>query len=52
MKKILVIEDEPEMRRNLVTILRLEKFQPIAAANGRSGIEQRARKRPTLSCAT
>jgi DNA-binding NarL/FixJ family response regulator len=45
MKKILVIEDEPEMRRNLVTILRLEKFQPIAAADGRVGVEQ-ARKEP------
>jgi DNA-binding response OmpR family regulator len=27
--KILVIEDEPEMRRNLTTILRLEKFHPL-----------------------
>ena len=45
MKKILVIEDEPEMRRNLTTILRCEKFQPIAAANGREGVEQ-ARKDP------
>jgi DNA-binding response OmpR family regulator len=30
MKKILVIEDEPEMRRNLTTILRLENFHPLA----------------------
>jgi DNA-binding NtrC family response regulator len=30
MKKILVIEDESEMRRNLTTILRLEKFHPAA----------------------
>ena len=29
MKKILVIEDEPEMRRNLITILRLERFRPL-----------------------
>src|SRR4026207_2039324 len=48
MKKILVIEDEPEMRRNLVTILRLEKFQPIAAANGCSGIEQARKETPDL----
>jgi DNA-binding NarL/FixJ family response regulator len=39
MKKILVIEDEPEMRRNLATILRLEKFQSFAAENGRIGVE-------------
>lgn len=48
MKTILVIEDEPEMRRNLTTILRLEKFQPIAAGNGRAGVEQARRTRPDL----
>jgi DNA-binding NarL/FixJ family response regulator len=48
MNKILVIEDEPEMRRNLVTILRLEKFQPISAADGRSGVEQARKEIPDL----
>lgn len=38
MKKILVIEDEPEMRRNLLTILRLEKFEATAAPDGRAGL--------------
>ena len=47
-KKILVIEDEPEMRRNLVTILRLEGFQPVAAANGREGVELARRELPDL----
>jgi len=46
--KILVIEDEPEMRRNLVSILRLEKFQPIAAENGRIGVEAARRDKPYL----
>jgi len=46
--KILVIEDEPEMRRNLVSILRLEKFQPIAAENGRAGIDAAKRDKPAL----
>ena len=46
MKKILVIEDEPEMRRNLTTILRLEKFQPIAAENGRIGVETALKEKP------
>ncbi|HXG49323.1 MAG TPA: response regulator transcription factor [Methylomirabilota bacterium] len=46
--KILVIEDEPEMRRNLATILRLEKFQPVTAENGRAGIETAQRERPDL----
>ena len=34
MKKILIIEGQPEMRRNLTTILQLEKFQPLSAENG------------------
>jgi DNA-binding NarL/FixJ family response regulator len=46
--KILVIEDEPEMRRNLLTILRLEKFQVLAAENGRIGVELAKRERPDL----
>lgn len=48
MKKILVIEDEPEMRRNLTTILRLEKFQPLAAENGRVGVALAKRELPDL----
>src|SRR6516225_267780 len=48
MKKILVIEDEPEMRRNLTTILRLEKFNPLAAANGRAGVQLAKREMPDL----
>lgn len=46
--KILVIEDEPEMRRNLVTILRLENFQPFAAENGRIGLELARKEKPDL----
>jgi DNA-binding NarL/FixJ family response regulator len=37
MKKILIIEDEPEMRRNLQTILKLEGFEVSSAADGRAG---------------
>jgi DNA-binding NarL/FixJ family response regulator len=48
MKKILVIEDEPEMRRNLTTILRLEGFQPVAAEHGRRGVELARTERPDL----
>jgi len=48
MKKILIIEDEPEMRRNLVTILRLEKFQVLAAENGRAGLQLALRDPPDL----
>ena len=48
MKKILVIEDEPEMRRNLLTILKLEKFQPVGAENGRAGLDAIKRDKPDL----
>jgi DNA-binding NarL/FixJ family response regulator len=48
MKKILVIEDEPEMRRNLATILRLENFQPLTAENGRLGLESVRTHKPDL----
>jgi DNA-binding NarL/FixJ family response regulator len=48
MKKILVIEDEPEMRRNLTTVLRLEKFHPLAAENGRVGVHLAKMEKPDL----
>jgi DNA-binding NarL/FixJ family response regulator len=48
MKKILVIEDEPEMRRNLATILKLEKFSVLQAENGRIGIDLAKKERPDL----
>jgi DNA-binding NarL/FixJ family response regulator len=48
MKKILVIEDEPEMRRNLLTILKLEKFRAIEAENGRAGVETAKMEKPDL----
>jgi DNA-binding NarL/FixJ family response regulator len=48
MKKILVIEDEPDMRRNLATVLRLEKYQPITAENGRVGVELVKKEKPDL----
>jgi DNA-binding NarL/FixJ family response regulator len=48
MKRILVIEDEPEMRRNLVTLLRLESFHPLAAPNGRAGVELARQEAPDL----
>ena len=48
MTRILVIEDEPQMRRNLVTILRLEQFEPLAAEHGQAGVELARRERPDL----
>ena len=48
MKKILVIEDEPEMCRNLASILRLEKFHPLPAENGRVGLKLAKKEKPDL----
>ena len=48
MKKILVIEDEPEMRRNITTLLRYHDYEPVAAANGREGLEAARREKPDV----
>jgi DNA-binding NarL/FixJ family response regulator len=48
MKKILVIEDEPEMRRNIAALLRYYDYEPLAADNGRAGLEAARRERPDL----
>ena len=48
MKKILVIEDEPEMRRNIIALLRYHEYEPIEAENGRKGVELARRESPDL----
>ncbi len=48
MKRILVIEDEPEMRRNITALLRYRDYEPVAAENGRLGMEMARRERPDL----
>jgi DNA-binding NarL/FixJ family response regulator len=48
MKKILVIEDEPEMRRNITALLRYKEYTPLAAENGRLGVELARREKPDL----
>jgi len=48
MKRILVIEDEPEMRRNIAALLRYQNYDPIQAENGRMGVELARREKPDL----
>jgi len=48
MKKILIIEDEPEMRRNITSLLRYYDYEPIAAQNGRVAVEMARRDKPDL----
>lgn len=45
MSKILIIEDQPQMRRNLAFILTMEQFIVLEAENGQHGI-QIARDQP------
>src|SRR5580765_7829681 len=48
MKKILIIDDEPEMRRNISALLRHLDCHPIEAENGRTGVELAKREKPDL----
>lgn len=48
MKTILVIEDHADMRRNIATILEMENFTVVTAADGREGLEQARRRRPDV----
>ena len=44
--RILVVEDEPRMRANLCTILRMEGYEVIEAGNGKEGVDVASQHRP------
>src|SRR6185369_17905303 len=46
--KILLIEDQPQMRRNIATILEMEGFEVATAENGRRGVELARSANPDL----
>lgn len=48
MKKILIVEDNPEMREVLKTELELMGFEPITAQNGKEGVEKAFSEKPHL----
>lgn len=48
MKKILLIEDEPETLENLTLMLEMEGFKPLAAPNGRVGVVLAKQELPDL----
>ncbi|NEO10058.1 MULTISPECIES: EAL domain-containing response regulator [unclassified Moorena] len=48
MNKILVIEDEPIIRKNLLTLLRAEGFETISSDNGNSGVKLAQEEQPDL----
>jgi|KBSSwiStaDraftv2_1062776.scaffolds.fasta_scaffold123461_4 DNA-binding NarL/FixJ family response regulator len=47
-KKILIIEDQAPMRRNIALLLEMEGFQVVTAANGASGIDSARKENPDL----
>lgn len=47
-KKILIIEDQAPMRRNVALMLELEGYKVCTAENGRAGIEAARRQHPDL----
>jgi CheY-like chemotaxis protein len=49
-KRVLVIDDEPDVVTYLVTVLRDNGYEVTSAENGRTGFEQARRDRPDLVC--
>ena len=47
-KKILIIEDEASMRRNIGLILQIEGYDVVSAENGRIGLEMARKENPDL----
>ncbi len=48
MKKILLIEDNPDVRQNTAEILQLASFQVVQAENGKVGVELAKENQPDL----
>jgi DNA-binding NarL/FixJ family response regulator len=46
--RVVVIEDEPEMRRNIVRLLRLEGYDPSEAPHGDAGLALVRERKPAL----
>ena len=48
MKRILVIEDQAPMRRNIALMLEMEGYEVMTAENGRVGVDTARQKLPHL----
>lgn len=48
MNKVLIIEDQPQMRTNLTLMLQLNGYEVTAAENGRAGLEAARAQKPDL----
>jgi DNA-binding NarL/FixJ family response regulator len=47
-KKILIIEDQAPMRRNIGLMLQMEGYEVVSAENGRIGLEMARKEKPDL----
>lgn len=47
-KKLLIIEDQAPMRRNIALMLQMEGYEVVTAENGRVGLEAARREKPDL----
>jgi len=47
-KKILIVEDEPDIAESLKARLELEKFKVVIAGDGKAGVEQARKEKPDL----
>lgn len=48
MKTILVLEDQPDMRKNISTILKMESYTVLSADNGNDGLTIAREEKPDL----
>jgi DNA-binding NarL/FixJ family response regulator len=48
MKTILIIEDQPDMRDNIATILEMEGYSVLSAEDGRAGLATAIEEKPDL----
>ncbi len=47
-KKVLIVDDEPDMRVFLTTLLETNGFKPLSAEDGRQGMEMARKSKPAL----
>jgi len=47
-KKVLIVDDEPDMRVFLTTLLEANGFKPLSAEDGRQGLEIARNRKPAL----
>ncbi|MDQ2777507.1 MAG: response regulator transcription factor [Acidobacteriota bacterium] len=48
MQKILIVDDDPELRETVSLLLEREQFVPLAAADGQSGLDKAVSLKPDL----